>query len=203
MLRSLSALRSTRWCVQDYRNEPDEALVERAKGGDARAVEVLMDRYKNLVLRCARKSAFHLLAETDDLVQEGMIGLYAAIGSFDPNAGCKFKTFVYTCVTRKIYSYLRFVNRREPSGERTEIDPESLAEGVNPEEVLLLDESEGEFRRRLSRELSDFEFRVVTMYLEGLSYASISEETGRGIKSIDNALSRAKKKLQKAFSADV
>lgn len=186
--------------MQDYKNNTDESLVELARGGDARAAEILMDRYKHAVLRCARRSAFNLLAETDDLVQEGMIGLYSAIGSYDPTAGSKFKTFVYTCITRKIYSYLRFVNRREPSGERTEIDPESLAEGENPEEVLLMDESEGEFRLRLSKELSDFEFRVVSMYLEGMSYAQISEATGRAVKSIDNALARAKKKLQKAFS---
>ena len=186
--------------MQDYRNETDESLVLLAKGGDAHAAEVLMDRYKSFVLRYARRSAFNLLAETDDLAQEGMIGLYTAIGSYDPSAGCKFKTFVYTCVTRKIYSYLRFVNRREPTGERAEIDPESLSEGETPEELLLSGESEGEFRLRLSKELSDFEFRVVTMYLEGMSYANISEATGRPVKSVDNALARAKKKLQKAFS---
>ena len=189
-----------RWCVQDYKSKTDEALVALSKEGDGRAVEALLDRYKNVVLQCARKSAFKLLAETDDLVQEGMIGLYAAIGSFDPTAGKKFKNFVYTCVTRKIYSYLRFVNRRKPEGERAEIDPEMLAEGETPEEVLLLDESESEFRLRLSKELSDFEFRVVMMYLEGMSYAKISEATGREQKSVDNALARAKKKLQKAFA---
>ncbi len=158
-----------------------------------------MRRYKDTVRRLARKFTFGILAETDDLVQEGMIGLYAAIGSFDPAEGKKFKSFVYPCVTRRIYSYLRFVNRRKIGGERTDVDPETVPEGETPEELLLVDESDAEFRLRLMRALSDFEFRVVTMYLEGMSYADISDATGKQIKSIDNALTRAKRKLQRAY----
>ncbi len=190
-----------RWCVQDLGNEKDEALVSRARAGDAGATEELLRRYKNTVRGCARKFAFNLLAETDDLVQEGMIGLYAAIGSYSPTAGKSFKNFVYTCVVRRIYSYLRYVNRRRPEGERAEIDPESIPEGATPEDLLLDVESDAEFRLRLAQTLSDFEFRVVSLYLEGWSYARISEATGKEIKSIDNALARAKKKLQKAFTA--
>ena len=186
--------------MQDYKNKTDEELIACYKNADMGAAEELMLRYKDTVRRIARKFAFNLLAEVDDLVQEGMIGLYSAIGSFDPAAGKRFKNFVYTCVVRRIYSYLRFVNRRKPEGERAEIDPETLAEGENPEELLLVGESDAEFRLRLMKELSDFEFRVVTMYLEGMSYARISETTGKEIKSIDNALARAKKKLQKVFA---
>ncbi len=189
-----------RWFVPDYRVIKDEELVLRYKNGEEEAAEELMRRYKDTVRRIARKSAFNLLAETDDLVQEGMIGLYSAIGSYSEASGKSFKNFAYMCVVRKIYSYLRFVNRRKPTGERSEIDPDNIAEGESPEELVLMGESEGEFRLRLSKELSDFEFRVVTMYLEGMSYAAISEVTGKQIKSIDNALARAKRKLQKAFS---
>lgn len=158
-----------------------------------------MLRYKDMIRRIARRFAFDLLAEADDLVQEGMIALYAAIGSYEPTAGKSFKNFVKLCAERRIYSYLRFVCRCAPEGSRSEVDPETLSEGVTPEEHILTDEAEGEFRMRLLSVLSDFEFRVVTMYLEGMRYAQISEATGKEIKSIDNALTRAKKKLQKAF----
>ena len=186
--------------MQDYRNEKDEALIAVARAGDADATEELMRRYKNIVLRSARKFSFNQFAEVDDLVQEGMIGLYSAIGSFSSAAGKSFKNFVYLCVVRRIYSYLRFINRGNPEGERSEIDPESIPEGSTPEDLLLDGESDAEFRLRLVKTLSDFEFRVVTMYLEGMSYAQISEATGKEIKSIDNALARAKRKLQVAFT---
>ncbi len=190
-----------RWSVAEFpEKKKDEALISLARAGDAEASETLMLRYKETVRRIARKYAFNLLAEADDLVQEGMIGLYSAIGSYSPASGKQFKNFAYTCIVRRICSYLRFVNRKKPSGERAGIDPEELAEGETPEDVLLGDESEGEFRMALSRNLSDFEFRVVSMYLDGMSYAQISEATGKEVKSIDNALSRAKRKLQKAFS---
>lgn len=188
-----------RWSVQDYEKHSDEVLVAFAKEGDAAATEELMRRYKDTVRRVARKMSFGLLAETDDLAQEGMIGLYSAIGSYSPAVGKPFRNFVYPCVVRKIYSYLRFVNRRKPEGEWSGIDPETLAEGESPEELILLDESEGEFRMRLMKTLSDFEFRVLSLYLEGMSYAQISEATGKDVKSVDNALARAKKKLQRSY----
>lgn len=186
-----------RWSVQDFKNETDEALAALVCKGDRAAAEALMLRYKDTVRGIARRSAFRILAEEDDLAQEGMIALYAAIGAYDPAQG-SFRNFVYTCIVRRIYSYLRFVNRRE-TGERAEIDPEMLPLGESPEDRLLIDESDAEFRMWLAKELSDFEFRVVTMYLDGMRYADISEATGREIKSIDNALARAKRKLQKAF----
>ncbi len=189
-----------RWSVQDFANKSDEELVALSRKGDPSAAEELFRRYKNTVKSVARKCSFAPLAETDDLAQEGMIGLYSAIGSYDAGAGKPFRSFVYPCILRRVYSYLRFVNRRKPEGERAEIDPESIPVSETPEDLLLLGESEGEFRLRLLKELSDFEFRVVMMYLEGMSYADISEETGRAVKSVDNALARAKRKLQKVFA---
>lgn len=178
-----------------FNRQPDEELLSAYQSGDMGAAEQLMLRYKDTVLAIARKFAFRSFAEVDDLVQEGMIALYKAIGTFDAAQGKSFKNFVYFCVERRIYSYLRTVSRREREGERTEIDPEDIAEGENPEELLLSGESEREFRLRLSKVLSDFEFRVVNMYLEGMTYAQISAATGKQIKSIDNALARAKRKL--------
>ena len=187
-----------RWCVQDYESKDDDALVLLAKAGDGDAAEELMLRYKNMIRGIARKFAFGTLAETDDLVQEGMIALYAAIGNYVPTQG-KFKNFARLCAERRICSYLRFVGRRDPEGSRSEVDPETIPVDDTPEERVLTDEADGEFRMRLLSALSDFEFRVVTYYLDGMSYAQISESTGRDLKSIDNALARAKRKLQRVF----
>ncbi len=188
-----------RWFVQDFGNEADEVLAARAQKGDAAAAEALMDRYKNTVRRIARKFSFNIFAEADDLVQEGMIGLYLAIGGFSAAAGKSFKNFVYVCVVRRIYSYLRTAFRLKGEGERSEVDPDNIPEGATPEELLLSGESEAEFRLRLVKTLSDFEFRVISMYLEGMSYAQISEATGKSVKSIDNALARSKRKVLLAY----
>ncbi len=185
--------------MQDCGNERDEVLVERAKEGDGGATEELCRRYMRMVRARARRFFLEGM-ETEDLVQEGMIGLYGAIGDYSPATGKSFKNFAYLCVTRRIYDILRAAGRRRDGGERALFDPETLSEGETPEELLLDDENRAEFRMKLLKELSDFEFRVVTMYLEGMSYAQICEATGRDFKSVDNALARSKRKLQRAFS---
>lgn len=176
--------------------ESDEALCLRAQRGDTQAAEALLLRYKNAVRARARRY-FLAGGDSDDLVQEGMIGLYNAIGAFRTDGGKKFKGFAYLCVTRRMYDVLRQEGRR---GIPELLDPETLESGDSPEEDLLDDESRAELHSRLMRELSDFEYRVMTMYLDGMSYAEICEATGKPLKSVDNALSRAKRKLQKTFS---
>ena len=188
-----------RWSVQESKNERDEALVERAKGGDGKATEELLRRYMSLVRARARRFFLDGM-ETEDLVQEGMIGLYNAIGDYSGASGKSFKNFAYLCVTRRIYDVLRAAGRRR-EGDRLELfDPDTLSEGETPEELLLDGEDRAEFKMLLLKELSDFEFRVITMYLEGMSYAQICEATGKDVKSIDNALARSKRKLQKAYT---
>lgn len=183
-----------RWCVQDCK-ESDEALVARAQAGEGGAAEELLNRYKNAVRARARKF-FLEGGETEDLVQEGMIGLYTAIRAYSPSHGKSFKNFAYLCVTRRIYDALRAANKLKG---KEDLDPDSLEAGGTPEESLLACESRAELQLKLMRELSDFEFRVVTLWLEGMSYAAIAEMTGKQLKSIDNALARSKKKLQRAF----
>lgn len=186
------ASRYMRSCVQEFRNESDEALVLRAQRGETAATEELLLRYKNAVRARARKF-FLQGGETDDLVQEGMIGLLTAIGAFDSSAGKRFKNFAYLCVTRRIYDALRAAGRQNSSFG--DVDPDTVESGDSPEEFLLDDESAKEIQSKLMKVLSDFEFRVMTMYLDGMSYAEISDATGKEIKSIDNALARAKRKL--------
>ncbi len=193
-----------RWCVQEKENERDEALVQRARTGDNAATELLLRRYMNMV-RARARGFFLVGGETDDLVQEGMIGLYSAIGDYKEEAGKSFKNFAYLCVTRHILDAVKRSSRRKNGPLNNSVslfDPHlsGYAEGDTPEDFLLDSEADVEFRMKLMRELSDFEFRVVTMYLEGMSYAQICEIAGKDVKSVDNALSRAKKKLFKLFS---
>ncbi len=181
--------------------EKDEALVLRARAGEEVATEELLLRHKNMVRAIARRHTFRGSGsgETEDLVQEGMIGLYAAIKAFQTDKGKTFKNFAYLCVERRIID-ANHAKLHHVTVEDGEFDFDSLAEGTTPEDTLLYDESNTEFHEKLSKSLSDLEFRVVTLYLEGMSYSAIAEHTGKDMKSIDNALARAKKKLQKSFS---
>ena len=186
-----------RWCVQDLKRESDEALARMAQGGDGAAEEELLNRYKSTV-RARARMFFLEGGETEDLVQEGMIGLFDAVRAWREEGGKSFKNFAYLCVSRRIYDALRAAGRpREYGG-----DPDTLSEGGTPEDTLLAGEMRAELRLRLTGTLSDFEFRVVTLWLEGMSYASIARVTGKDMKSIDNALARSKKKLQKSFLAE-
>lgn len=186
-------------------SERDEVLVARAQSGDNAATEILLRRYMNTVRARARRF-FLVGGETDDLVQEGMIGLYAAIGDFRAEEGKSFKNFAFLCVTRHILDAVKRSSRRKNGPLNNSVslfDPvlSGFAEGETPEDSLILDESRTEFRMKLLKELSDFEFRVLTMYLEGMSYTEICDATGKTVKSVDNALARSKKKLQTAFHA--
>lgn len=192
-----------RWCVQG--SESDEALVKRAQGGDASATEQLLRRYAGTVRAHARRF-FLAGGDMDDLVQEGMIGLYAAVREYRAEEGKSFKNFAYLCVRRHILDAVKASARRKngPLNESVSLSDPVLgdrAEEGSPEDLVLEGEEEREFRKRLTKELSDFEFRVMTMYLDGMSYAEICEATGKNNKSIDNALTRAKKKLQASYSA--
>ncbi len=192
-----------RWCVQG--SESDEALVKRAQKGDASATEQLLRRYAGTVRAHARRF-FLAGGDMDDLVQEGMIGLYAAVREYRAEEGKSFKNFAYLCVRRHILDAVKASARRKngPLNESVSLSDPVLgdrAEEGSPEDLVLEGEEEREFRKRLTKELSDFEFRVMTMYLDGMSYAEICEATGKNNKSIDNALTRAKKKLQASYSA--
>ena len=177
------------------RRETDEALAALAQGGESWAEEELLNRYKSAVRARARKF-FLAGGETEDLVQEGMIGLVSAVRGYRADGGKSFKNFAYLCVSRRIYDALRAADKLR---ECEAFDPDLLAVGGTPEDLLLAGETQAEFRSKLTGALSDFEFRVVTLYLDGMSYAAIARVTGKGMKSIDNALARSKKKLQRAF----
>lgn len=187
--------------MQSYLNDKDEALVELSQGGDKQAMEELLVRHSGLVRSCAR-GFFLVGGETEDLIQEGMIGLYHAIGDYkNKENGSSFKNFAYLCVSRRIIDAVKTAARKknEPlnAGEALEDYERSFSSGnLSPEDILILSDDRQELKQKMSRALSDFEFKVTTMYVDGMTCAEICDATGKSIKSVDNALQRSKRKLQ-------
>lgn len=187
--------------VENLTKKTDEELVLLAKDGGQGTVEELFRRHKGLVRSCARRY-FLIGGETEDLIQEGMLGLYQAIESYDAErvGGSSFKNFAYLCISRRILDAVKKAARTN-----AEMQPLSLEAGVaerslSPEELLILSEEQREFRQKMSCELSDFEFKIMTMYMDGMTCAEICEATGKPLKSVDNAVQRSKRKLLQMIS---
>ena len=182
----------------------DEELVTLAQKGDKQAMEELLIRHAGLVRGCAR-GFFLIGGETEDLIQEGMIGLYGAIGDYrQDEAASSFKNFAYLCISRRIIDAVKTSARKKnsPLNDATLIGlgaEKELSEYSNPEDWLILRDDRREFRQKMSGVLSDFEFKVATMYMDGMTCAEICEATGKTAKSVDNALQRSKKKLQEVL----
>ena len=182
----------------------DEELVTLAQKGDKQAMEELLIRHAGLVRGCAR-GFFLIGGETEDLIQEGMIGLYGAIGDYrQDETASSFKNFAYLCISRRIIDAVKTSARKKnsPLNDATLIGlgaEKELSEYSNPEDWLILRDDRREFRQKMSGVLSDFEFKVATMYMDGMTCAEICEATGKTAKSVDNALQRIKKKLQEVL----
>ncbi len=183
----------------------DEELVALAQKGDKQATEELLLRHAGLVRGCAR-GFFLIGGETEDLIQEGMIGLYGAIGDYrEGETASSFKNFAYLCISRRIIDAVKASARKKnsPLNDATPIGivgaEKELSAHFNPEDLLILRDDRREFRQKISGVLSDFEFKVTTMYMDGMSCAEICEATGKTTKSVDNALQRSKKKLQEVL----
>ena len=179
----------------------DEALVERAQGGDKQATEELLSRYAGLVRGRAR-GFFLVGGETEDLIQEGMIGLYRAVSEYrsDRDGGMSFKNFAYLCVSRRIIDAVKASARQKnvpPNNNVSLFQSEWEMPVSSPEDEIIRGEDRREFLQKMSKELSDFEFRIAVMYMDGFSCAEICEATGKSEKSVDNAIQRSKRKLQK------
>ena len=181
----------------------DEELVALAQNGDKQAVEELLIRYAGLVRGCAR-GFFLIGGETEDLIQEGMIGLYGAIGDYrEGETASSFKNFACLCISRRIMDAVKTSARKKnaPLNGATSIGVDSavVTSSFNPEDLLILQDDRREFRQKISGVLSDFEFKVTTMYMDGMTCTEICEATGKPAKSVDNALQRSKKKLQEVL----
>ncbi len=178
----------------------DEQLVQKAQSGDNQATEKILLRYSDVVRGRARRF-FLVGGETEDLIQEGMIGLYKAIGDYKlGETSLSFKNFAHLCISRRLIDAVKSSARKKNvplnnyvslfSGEYEDVTK-------NPEDELIQSESRKEFMQEMSKELSDFEFRVIVMYIDGMSCLEICQATGKSEKSVDNAIQRSKKKLQK------
>lgn len=179
----------------------DEALVTLAQAGDEGAEQELLFRYLNLVRFCARKF-FLIGGEQDDLIQEGMMGLYSAIKNYKSDCGKNFKNFAYLCVWRRIIDTVKKASssRNAPLNNSVSVrDAELLFSGVNPEDTVISDDDRREMNKMMSRVLTDIEFKVFTMYMDGATNTEICEMTGKSPKSVDNAIQRSKKKLLRAL----
>ncbi|MDE6411742.1 MAG: sigma-70 family RNA polymerase sigma factor [Clostridia bacterium] len=190
--------------MQDLKHRTDEELADEAQKGDNLATEELILRYNHAV-RARARQFFLAGGETEDLVQGGMIGGYFAVRDYRGDSGKSFKNFAYMCVTRRIYDAIGKMTTKKSAVLTDSVSLfdqrvlDILDERASPEEHLIDSEARAEFQIKLMRELSDFEYRVLNMYLEGMSYSQICDATKKPFKSVDNALVRAKRKLQKAF----
>lgn len=195
-----------------YEQLEDEMIVELVHQGDSKALDYLIHKYKNFV-RAKARSYFLVGADREDIVQEGMIGLYKAIRDFKEDKQSSFKAFAELCITRQMITAIKMATRQkhiplncyvsldkpiyEDDSARTLMDVLSGAKMTNPEELIINREEFDHMEEKMTELLSDLERKVLLLYLEGRSYQEISEELNRHVKSIDNALQRVKRKLEK------
>ena len=195
-----------------YEGMTDEDIALLARDGDEAALELLMMKYKNFV-RSKARSYFLIGADHEDIVQEGMIGLFKAFRDFKPDKLASFHAFAELCVTRQIITAIKTATRQkhiplnsyvslnkpiyEEESDRTLMDVLSEVQMAGPEELLISQEDYSSVENRISEVLSDLEMEVLNSYLEGKSYQEIAQDLGRHVKSIDNALQRVKRKLEK------
>ena len=188
------------------RNFKGQDLTEKAAGGDPAAEEALVTEYARLVRACARPY-FLAGGDSEDLIQEGMLGLLSAIRTFDPEKGVKFSTYAEFCVRRRIYSAIKSAsgNKHSPLNSYISLESPGLDESNTqsayflrvPEDFVIAREQVGEVERLLYGALSRFESGVLELYLEGMSYKDMAIHLGKSDKSVDNAVQRIKKKLSK------
>jgi RNA polymerase sporulation-specific sigma factor len=190
----------------------DDELVARVREGDDRAVDVLLNRYRSFA-RSKARSYFLAGADKEDVVQEGMIGLYKAIRDFDPEQGTPFQAFAELCVSRQILTAIKTANRQkhQPLNSSVSLDApvygddsseRSVAEALvgpavsDPAEIVISAEEIEALKASVRSTLTELEGNVLSLYMDGKSYDEIAGALGNHVKSIDNALQRIKRKLQ-------
>ncbi|MDD2433505.1 MAG: RNA polymerase sporulation sigma factor SigH [Clostridia bacterium] len=190
----------------------DEYVVDLARSGDNGALEYLIYKYKNFV-RVKARSYFLIGADREDIIQEGMIGLYKAIRDFRPDKLSSFRAFAELCVTRQIITAIKTATRQkhiplnsyislnkpiyDEESDRTLLDVLSGTKITDPEELIINREEFCDIEEKMGEILSSLEWQVLMFYLEGKSYQEIAVDLERHVKSIDNALQRVKRKLER------
>lgn len=209
---SISLQLATTTLVKSYEEQSDEVLVDAVRNGDNEALEYLIHKYRNFV-RAKARSYFLIGADREDIVQEGMIGLYKSIRDFREDKLTSFKAFAELCITRQIITAIKTATRQkhiplnsyvsldkpiyDEDSDRTLLDVICAARVTDPEELVIHQEEFDDIEVTMSELLSDLERKVLMLYLDGRSYQEIAVDLERHVKSIDNALQRVKRKLEK------
>lgn len=198
--------------MSDYQSKTDEELIQSLREGDLAIMDFLLEKYKPIVKKKA-KAMYLLGGENDDLIQEGMIGLFKAVQDYDPKQEASFGTFAQICVTRQLYSairasrrkkhlplnsYISLYNKEEITEEKESemIGIQNAAISNNPEDLVIYKESEGSIMKELEGRLSELEKKVLYLHLLGTDYKAIAEILGKTPKTVDNALQRIKAKAE-------
>lgn len=196
----------------EYGPLDDEVILEYVRGGDQEALTFLIQKYRNFV-KAKSRSYFLIGADREDIIQEGMIGLYKAIRDYKEDKLSSFKAFAELCITRQIITAIKTATRQkhiplnsyvsldkpiyDEESDRTLLDVLTESKNMDPEELVINQEENVDIELKMSELLSDLERKVLSLYLDGRSYQEISEELNRHVKSIDNALQRVKRKLER------
>lgn len=207
-------------CVNSEQNEQDELdreYIKRIKSGDNIALNYIMDKYKNFVFAKA-KPFFIVGAEKEDIVQEGMIGLYKAIKGYDESKEVTFKVFADLCIRRQIMTAIKAATRQkhiplnsylslnkaafDEDGDRTVMDMLDMETVPDPLDTITSRETYQKLEMQMNELLSDFEQKVLTEYLNGCSYSEIAIRLDSHVKAVDNAVQRIKKKVDKHIERD-
>ena len=196
----------------DNSQQDEYDIVLKASKGDKIALEYIIKKYKNFV-KAKAKSYILIGADKEDIIQEGMIGLYKAVRDFDASKTNSFKGFADICITRQIITAIKTATRQkhiplnsyislnkpvyDEESERTLLDIIATSIVTDPEELIISKEELKHIESKMNELLSDLELQVVEYYLNGKSYQYIADKLKRDVKSIDNALQRVKRKLEK------
>ena len=193
--------------VKDYDTCTDEELIARLRAGEREITDYLIDKYKSLVRTRAR--ALYLVGgDHEDLIQEGMLGLFQAVRDYKPGKEASFATFAGLCIDRQMYSAVASSQRQKHQPLNSFV---SLSEPVSEQELRLVDEETPEeimisrenvigMHERIKERLSKFEYQVLELYLKGYDYTQIAEKLGKQPKAIDNALQRIRSKVREVCS---
>jgi RNA polymerase sporulation-specific sigma factor len=198
--------------TSQFEGMDDEGIIEAVHQGNSEALDFLIKKYRNFV-RAKARSYFLIGADKEDIVQEGMIGLYKAIRDYKEDKLTSFKAFAELCITRQIITAIKTATRQkhiplnsyvsldkpiyDDESDRTLLDVISGTKVMDPEELIINREEFDNMEDKMAQLLSDLERKVLALYLDGQSYQEISEELNRHVKSIDNALQRVKRKLER------
>ncbi len=200
--------------MKNYKQMTDEQLIEQMREGDSGIIDYLMEKYKNTVRKEA--NAMYLLGgENDDLIQEGMIGLFKAVQDYDPEQRTSFFSFAKLCITRQMYSAIEASRRKKHGPLNSYVSLYELGEDEsklmdmmvaggesNPEELFVSREYVRILQNRLEESLSDLESRVLYLHLMGTDYKTIARLLDKSPKTVDNALQRIKNKTEKILEKE-